>query len=121
MQSSRMHTVLSVSLLLGVGFPWGCVLPRGGGFPGGVASQGVCFPGVCASQGVLPRGCASGGVPAQVLPHGQTDMCKNITFATSLGTVINLVHIKFYSLYTLHGTATGTGNGMGTTENNDSL
>ena len=79
----------------GVGASGGCVcFPRGcflGGwcFWGGVcASRGVCFGG-CASQGV----CSLGGVlPGGVcfrgcVPRGQTDACKNITFATSLRTV----------------------------------
>ena len=46
---------------------------------GGVPAQG----GVPTLGVYLPRGCTClGGVPAQVLhPCGQTDTCKNITFA----------------------------------------
>ena len=41
-----------------------------------------------------------GGVPGQVLPPcGQTDACKNITFATSLRTVIiNDICLKLINL-----------------------
>ena len=58
MHSSRMRTVRNRSRLLG-----------------GVPGPGGCVPGL-------------GGAPAQVPPRGQTDRCKNITFATLLRTVI---------------------------------
>ena len=67
MHSSRMHTVRSSSRLLRGG-GGGCLLP---GMGGGVCSQGVVY------QHAL----------RQTLPCGQTDRCKNITFATSLRTV----------------------------------
>ena len=64
MHSSRMRTVRSVSRLPG---------GRGGAYRGCVLPGGVCL--------------VRGGVPALVPPRGQTDTCKNITFATSLRTV----------------------------------
>ena len=74
-----------VYLVRGVYLPWGCT------WLGGVPAWGGCVPG---PGGVyLPGGCTwSGGCTGQVLPpppHGQTHACKNITFATSLRTVIN--------------------------------
>ena len=96
MHSSRMCTVRNSSCLPGwsapggsVPAPRGCtssqrgfVPPAGGGclLPGGVPALG----GGC----LLPRG---GGIPACTEvdpPCGQTHRCKNITFATSLRTVI---------------------------------
>ena len=78
----------------------GGVLPVGGVLPGGVCFPGGFFPGgVCvlprgASRGVcLPGGCFPGGLVSkhalrQTPPvNRMTDRCKNITFATSLGTV----------------------------------
>ena len=72
-------------------------LLRGGGSgPGGVPAPGGLVPGGACSQ----RGaCSQGGwclLPGEVSQHalrqtpprGQTDRCKNITFATSLRTVI---------------------------------
>ena len=72
--------------------------------PGGVCSGGVSAPrgvsaalgDVCSQGGVCSRGVSApgGGVcipphtEADNLPCGQTDACKNITFATSLRTVI---------------------------------
>ena len=86
--------------------PVGCVpsaavaVSRGGCLPGGctwswgdVPGLGGCTwsGGVYLVQGVyLVRGVA----PGQVLPHcGQTHACKNITFATSLRTVIRSVNL----------------------------
>ena len=76
----------------------GMYLVRGGiPGPGGTWSRGVYLVpgGVYLVWGVPGLGgCTlSWGVPAQVLPLsppcGQTHACKNITFATSLRTVIN--------------------------------
>ena len=72
----------------------------GGAWVGGVPGPGGCTwsggRGCTWSRGGVPgpRGCTwslGDGVPGQVLPPpcGQTDACKNITFATSLRTVIN--------------------------------
>ena len=69
LHSSRMRSIRSSSCLLG-----------GGGL----------LPGGSAPEGVSSRG---GGVPActEADPScGQTDRCKNITFANSLRTVITL-------------------------------
>ena len=50
---------------------------RGGTCPGCVPVRGVV-----PAQGGVPARCGGGGVPAQVLPPGgQTDTCKNISFA----------------------------------------
>ena len=62
MHSSRMHTVRNSCRLLGGG---GCLV-LGGVWSGGVVSQHAL---------------------RQTPPYGQTDTCKNITFATSLRTV----------------------------------
>ena len=115
MHSSRMRTVRSSDrisggcLLPGVSAPGGvcsqggCLLPGGvcfgGSAPGGVCSRGVgggsapggLLHGGCLLLGDLLGGC---GIPActeadtPTPPCGQTDACKNITFATSLRTVI---------------------------------
>ena len=73
MHSSRMRTVRSSSRLLG-----------GVSAPSGVSARG----GVCPQGGLL----LGGGIPActeaDSPPCGQTDRCKNITFVTSLRTVI---------------------------------
>ena len=62
-------------------------LPRGVTCPGGVPAQGEC---------TCPGGVPAWGVPAQVLPRcGQTDTCKNITFA-NLRAVIISKYIKVY-------------------------
>ena len=71
---------------------WGCLL-LGGCLALG---KGVCLllGGVWPwGGGVCSRGCLlQGGIPActEAPPYGQTDACKNITFATSLHTVIIL-------------------------------
>ena len=72
---------------------WGGVCLGGVCSPGGVCSggllQGVSTPWVSAPGECLLRG---GGIPActeaDTPPRGQTDACKNITFATLLQTVI---------------------------------
>ena len=91
----------AVTVSRGVGV---CLL-RGGGAPGGVCSggRGVSALGGCLLLGgcvsapggsTAPRGCLlQGGVVSQHAlrrtppPCGQTDACKNITFAISLRTV----------------------------------
>ena len=59
---------------------------------GGVCSGGVSAPGGCLLQGVsAPGGCLLSHHALRQTPPppcGQTDTCKNITFATSLRTVI---------------------------------
>ena len=118
MHSSRMRTVRSSghlsggSVCVGVSAPevgglrWGgvCLLLEGSA-PGGVCCRGVCSQGrgvcswgsVCSRGGgcLLPGASALGGcIPpcteadTPYPPCGQTDTCKNITFATSLRTVI---------------------------------
>ena len=77
----------------------GCLL-KGGLLPGGVCSRG----GVSAPRGCLLRGApALGGMVSQHALRqtpppscGQTDACKNVTFATSLRTVITT---RITSLY----------------------
>ena len=86
MHSSRMRTIRSGSRLSG----------------GGGASRGGASGGVCATwKGVLPGGvCFLGrcGIPACTEADSpvnrMTDRCKNITFATSLRTVIIEVIIQ---------------------------
>ena len=84
----------------------GCLLPGGfaprGSLLGGVCSRAVCLllGGVCSGGCLLWGGLLQGGVSAMggVVSHrtlrqtppppcGQTDACKNITFATLLRTV----------------------------------
>ena len=109
MHSSRMRTVRSsgrisgVSALGGGCLLWGgvcsrrCLLHIGCLLPGGVYSRGC----VC-SQGVYSGGCLLRGVVSQhvlrqtppPVPCGQTDACKNITFATSLRTVIKKIGLN---------------------------
>ena len=86
------------------GGTWSGGVPGPGGVPcpGGVSGPGGCtwsrgvylvLGGCTWSRGVYLVGCtwSGGGVPGQVLPPcGQTHACKNITFATSLRTVITL-------------------------------
>ena len=91
MHSSRMRTVRSSGRLSrGVYVPGGCLL-WGVSAPGRVsAARGVCSWGDVCSVGVSALG---GGIPACIKADtpiplcGQTDACKNITFATSLRTV----------------------------------
>ena len=65
-------------------------VPGPGGVPGLGGPGGVPGPGgVYLFRGVPgPRGCTWSGGVYLVLPRGQTHACKNITFATSLRTVI---------------------------------
>ena len=94
MHSSRMRTVQvhpplggtwsRVYLVRGVPGPGGCTWSQGytwswGDVPG--PGGGVPGPG-----GYLPR----------YSPRGQTDKCKNITFATSLRTVTRMFNVKFF-------------------------
>ena len=67
----------------------GCRLPRGvcpGGVCLGICPGGVCLGGVCPGMGV------------HLLPRGQTDICKNITFPQLLlRTVIISLNCLDYS------------------------
>ena len=68
----------------GFSLPGGGLLARGGSGPGGSPCRGGLVPGWCLLR--------VGGYPImhwgrQPPPCGQTDACKNITFATSLRTV----------------------------------
>ena len=109
MHSSRMRIIRSSIRLLGVPGPGGClVLGMGWLVPGkGVTGPGewrlvlgvVCSGVVCLLWGVFASGgCLVGGgcIPtcteADPPPFGQTHTCKNITFATSLQTVIRTVY-----------------------------
>ena len=78
-----MRTVRSSSRLLGgVSAPGGCLVP------GGVClvwGEGCLLSGGCLVQEVCV---VSQHALRQTLPCGQTHTCKNITFATSLRTVI---------------------------------
>ena len=113
MHSSRMRTVRSSGRILG-GCTWFWGVPGVGGVylvPGGC----LCLVGGCTwSWGVylvlggvpgpvefvylVPEGCTwsrgmylvPGGTWSGTPPCGQTDACKNITFATSLRTVIKV-------------------------------
>ena len=112
MHSNRMHTVRSSSRLLGgcVYLVLGMCVPGRGVYlvPGGVLVRGCTFSwggvpgprrGVPGPRGIPgPRGCTwsqgvylvPGGYLPRYSPCGQTDRCKNITFATSLRTVMNM-------------------------------
>ena len=95
-------------LLGGVSAPGGSALGGGVSAPGGVCSRGkclllrgVCFQGSVCSQG----GCLLPGVWYPSMhwdrhpSRGQTHACKNITFATSLLTVISfplIVPVEFF-------------------------
>ena len=102
MHSSRMRTVSCGGVCFGR-----CLLPRGGVYSRGVSAPGGCLlpegmsaprGDVCSQGGACSGGCllwgvcvCSGGVVSQHAlrqtpppPCGQTDACKNITFATSL-------------------------------------
>ena len=110
----------------GVPGPGGCTwsggcVPGSGGctWSGGVPAWGVYLPGGVPARGVylvpgvhlVPEGgvpgpggvyLVPGGVPGQVLPPcGQTHACKNITFATSLRTVIKIQSLRDSS-YSAH-------------------
>ena len=67
----------------GVSALGGCLLPGGGSAQGGLLWAGVCSGG-CLLRGVCIPACTEADTPT---PCGQTDACKNITFATSLRTV----------------------------------
>ena len=62
----------------------GSVCSRGGGclLPGGVRYGGMSAPGRSALGGVVSQHALRQTPPPR--PCGQTDVCKNITFATSL-------------------------------------
>ena len=124
MHSSRMRTICSSShLLAGVPGPggtwsWGVVYLVQGMYlvPGGCtwSGDGCTWSGGCTwSQGgvpglggvpgprgvyLVPGGCTwSGGTCPGTPPCGQTHMCKNITFATLLQTVIksNVIFVTY--------------------------
>ena len=80
---------------LGVPAPRGCLLPNGVSATGGLPA-----PGWYLLQGLSSPG--GGGIPAlrQTPPRGQKDMCKNITFATSLRTV--KIVVVLWSLVTVN-------------------
>ena len=117
MHSSRMRTVRSSGHIL----EGGRCLPGGGLLRGGVSAPGVgvgrvcsggclLLGGVCSWGCLLLEGCllpGRGGIPACTeadaptpSPRGQADACKNITFTTSLRTVItrNLFKSKTYGV-----------------------
>ena len=73
----------------GVSAPGGCLL-LGASVPGGVCPRGGLLWGVSAPGGVVSKH-ALGQTPPP--PCGQTDACKNITFATSLRAV-NIIFWK---------------------------
>ena len=93
MHSSRMRIVRSSGRI------WGGVwsgrvsgLGRGVSAPGGVSAAGgwcLLLGGICSGRGCLLLGVVSHHALRQDTPspRGQTDACKNITFATSLRTV----------------------------------
>ena len=87
MHSSRMRTVRNSSRLLG----WGCLLLGWVSATGGCLLPGGClFQGGACSGGVCSWAGGGGDIPACTEADpicGQTDRCKNITFATSLRTV----------------------------------
>ena len=65
--------------------PGGVSAPRGVSASGGMSASGG---GVSAIRGYLLSGGVSQHALRQTPPCGQTHACKNITFATSLWTVI---------------------------------
>ena len=93
MHSSRMRTVRSSGRISGgVPGPGGCtwswgvyLVPGGCTWSGGYLVWGVYL---------VPGGCTWSGTP----PCGQTDACKNITFATSLRTG-NYLHVAVLSIF----------------------
>ena len=87
--------VCSRGYLLGGCLLWQGLLLGRMSAPGGVSALGGCLlpGGLSALGGVYSGGC---GIPActeadTLTPCGQTDACKNITFATSLRTVTKTV------------------------------
>ena len=106
MHSSRMRTVRSSDRISGVevSAPGGCLLPAGVSALGGVCYGGcLLLRGVCSGRCLLRGVSALGGMVSQHAlrqtppppPRGQTDACKNITFATSLRTVIRGIAFIF--------------------------
>ena len=75
---------------------WGCTWSGGGVCSGGCTwPRGVpCSRWGCLLRGCVcsSRGCTWSGTP----PFGQTDACKNITFATSLRTVKIAMYSKLW-------------------------
>ena len=85
-------------LPVGVSAPGGCLLPGGSALGGGVCSRGgVCPGGGACSRGVWYPSMHWGRHPQP--PCGQTDVCKNITFATSLRTVIRRYLVALCSVW----------------------
>ena len=119
MHSSKMRTVCNSGRILGGCLLAGGCLLRGVSAPGGVCLGGVysgecvCSRGVSALGGSAPGGvcsggvCSWGGVCSQGVypsmhwgrhpPCGQTDACKNITFANSLRTVISYIIVLYWN------------------------
>ena len=98
MHSSRMHTVRNSSRLLVPG-PGGVPGPRGVSAHGGCLLLGGAWSQGGSARGVPgPRGCLLPGegvsqhalrqTPPPPPVNRMTDRCKNITFATSLRTVM---------------------------------
>ena len=112
MHSSRMRTVRTVRssdstsggvsalggvcsrrcLLWGVSAP-GVAAPRGSALGGMSAPRGCLLPGDVVSQHALRQ--------RPLSPRGQTDACKDITFATSLRTVIIIFMKTLLTTYKL--------------------
>ena len=120
MHSSRMRTVrssdrISGGCLLrggcllwgglcswGMSAPGGCLLPRGCLLPGGCLLRGGSAPGGVSApgEGVCSWGC---GIQVGRHPHrpcGQTDACKNRTFATLLRTAN--ISLKLWVSVSIH-------------------
>ena len=77
----------------GVPGPGGCLVPGGCLLrevpgPGGCLLQGVPGPGGVCSQGMVSQHALRQTTPSPLWTEWLTDRCKNITFATSLRTVI---------------------------------
>ena len=86
MHSSRMRTFRNSSRHLGEG---GYLVPGVVPGPGGCTWSGGCT--WCRGVYLVLGGCTwsrEGTCPGTPPPRGQTDTCKNITFVTSLRTVI---------------------------------
>ena len=84
-------------LVWGVGVPGPGGVPSPGGVPGPV---GCLVPGGAWSQGGVIPACTEADTP-----RGQTDRCKNITFATSLRTVKNSNHCDVGFIQNTHSVA----------------